>query len=271
MPMDIKSVSRSLSELAAGGAPEELQTDPKDRLAQVKTQLARIVRWRRIALGYGVVVLALGLLLAAVGIPFWIVVVLEVIGAASIVAYFFLSPTTLEQEIRDLAVIVEITEADGERSRALKMFRAHQFELRRYYNLARQHSRTMLIAGLICISLGVVIVVVAGYLVINPCSFLTEAECKALADFAPGEKGVTDYMSQIIIGLLGAVGVILTDYVAAIYMKMYAVSSQSLNDFHNRLVSTHHLLLANDMVSRIDDDAKREDAISAMVKELAKG
>jgi hypothetical protein len=260
-----------LTSLAAGGAPEEVHTDPDERLTQAKKQLAKTVQWRRIALGYGLVVIALGLVLAAFGIPFWIAVTLEVIGAASVVAYFFLSPATLEQEIRDLAVIVEIIHAHDERNRALKMFRAHQFELRRYYNLARQHSRTMLIAGLICISLGVVIVIVAGYMVLNPCTFLTEAECEAFAAVAPGEKGVTDYMSQIIIGVLGAAGVILTDYVAAIYMKMYAVSSQSLNDFHNRLVSTHHLVLANDMVSRITDDTKREDAITEIVKELAKG
>jgi hypothetical protein len=56
---------------------------------------------------------------------------------------------------------------------------------------------------------------------------------------------------------IGAVGAILTNFVAAIYLRMNAATSENLAAFHSRLVETHELMLGNLLASRIDNDGQR--------------
>ena len=48
----------------------------------------------------------------------------------------------------------------------------------------------------------------------------------------------------------------LTNFVGAIYMKMYGESSKSLTSFHNRLVATHHMHYGALLAAKIKDDPK---------------
>ena len=56
---------------------------------------------------------------------------------------------------------------------------------------------------------------------------------------------------------MGAIGSILSNFVAVIYLRMHAAASTSLDAFHRRLVASEGLLLGNLIASRINNDEKR--------------
>ena len=59
--------------------------------------------------------------------------------------------------------------------------------------------------------------------------------------------------------------------VGAPFLKMYAGTSQMLNEFHGRLVLTHHLHFANYLASKVTDQNKLPDqTFKAMAEELSK-
>jgi hypothetical protein len=66
------------------------------------------------------------------------------------------------------------------------------------------------------------------------------------------------------------VGAILTNYVAAVYLKMNASASANLGRFHSRLVDTHQVLFGDLIASRIDDHTLRNATFSQMAISLAK-
>jgi len=72
-----------------------------------------------------------------------------------------------------------------------------------------------------------------------------------------------------LVAALGAIGGILANYVAAVYLRMHAGAAQSLNDFHSRLVSTHRLHFANFLASKIATQDKLEATLQKMAEELA--
>jgi len=74
--------------------------------------------------------------------------------------------------------------------------------------------------GVLCLVLGFVIIAITYYLVIN------------------GQFGVS---TKTIIGVLGGVAGLLSNFVAVMYVKMYTEAIKSLIAFHNRLVETHHM------------------------------
>ena len=75
--------------------------------------------------------------------------------------------------------------------------------------------------------------------------------------------------AQIVIGAVGAVGAILINYVAAIYLRMHASAAESLTAFHARLAGIHELFLANLLMSSVSE-ARRDDALSTLALEIAK-
>lgn len=155
---------------------------------------------------------------------------------------------TVEEEIQDIEFETDLLrlKATPEESRAEKLLRMNQLQLRRYYDLNLSQNSWIFGVGIVCILLGAGITGVTVYLLTSPGSAALELE------------------EKVVLGLLGAVGTILTDYVAAIYLKMHSTTSESLNTFHSKLVSTNTLFLANLIASRIDDVGKREDTLSKL-------
>jgi hypothetical protein len=121
--------------------------------------------------------------------------------------------------------------------RAEKTLIQNDRRLRRYYDQNLAENDKLYYLGTLCILLGIVIL------------------CVSLFAIYKSDKRPLD--SKIIIAVLGAIGSLLTNYVAAIYLKMHADASRNLGTFHGRLVDTHQVLLANMIASRIDDDSKR--------------
>lgn len=134
--------------------------------------------------------------------------------------------------------------------RAEKQFKLHQIELKKYYDQTLRHSSWIFVIGIFAILLGFIIIGVSIYLVIN-------------------RSGSNELENKLIIASLGAVGTILSNYIASIYLRMYSETIKSLTEFHNRLVYTHHLHFGNVLASKVHDDDLRNKTLSEIAISLA--
>jgi hypothetical protein len=144
----------------------------------------------------------------------------------------------LEEEQRELAFEIDMETyavSDDER-RAEKMLRRNREQLRRYYDLNLSQNVWAFLLGIGCICIGVAIIAVTFHLVTTVAA---------------------DTNARIAVAALGAVGSIVSNAVAAVFLKMYAATANNLTDFHARLVKTHQLYFCNLLSSRIENDEIR--------------
>ena len=134
--------------------------------------------------------------------------------------------------------------------RAEKQFKLHQIELKKYYDQTLRHSSWIFVIGILAILFGFGIIGISIYLVINL-------------------SGSNELENKLIIASLGAIGTILSNYIASIYLKMYSETIKSLTEFHNRLVYTHHLHFGNVLASKVRDDTLRNKTLSEIAINLA--
>jgi hypothetical protein len=162
---------------------------------------------------------------------------------------------SIQEGIQDLDFEIDLLNLapTPEVSRAEKLLRMNQFQLRRYYDLNISQNNWIFRVGVLCVLLGVGIIGAALYLLVR---------------FDWPESST--WVEKALVGVLGSIGGILTDYVAKVYLGMYAEISKSLNDFHRKLVSTHRLFLANLIASRIDNTEKQEDTWAQLALSLMK-
>ncbi len=147
----------------------------------------------------------------------------------------------------ELAYDIEQFEINKELSYAEKTLRLHNIQLEKYYSQNLSQSKWIFCVGLICILIGLSIVVATCYFV----------STSAISD-----------TSKIIIGILGGLSALLTDFVAAFYLKMNSEISSTLRDFHSRLVDTHKILMGSLIAAKIDDKELKHQTLSEMAKEV---
>jgi hypothetical protein len=156
--------------------------------------------------------------------------------------------TGIRNEIAELKERLELRGLlDEEERRAVRLFQLHNLDLKRYYDLALGQRRVIFGLGTFCIALGSGVAVTALILV--------------------GE-GSTSSQQKLLISGIGAVGAILANFVAVIYLRMFRDTVHSMNTFHNRLVATHHLLFGNLLAARISNPAKRDETLAAMASSI---
>jgi hypothetical protein len=130
--------------------------------------------------------------------------------------------------------------ASPEESRAEELLRMYQVQLRRYYDLNLTQNTWIFATGILCILLGVSVIATTIYLI------------------ATSPAG---WQVKTVLGLVGAVGSLMTNYIAAVYLRMNSATTTSLTTFHTTLAATHQLFLANLLVARIEDPKQRWDAL----------
>lgn len=158
----------------------------------------------------------------------------------------------LRDEVRALRDDLDLRAVRDEEPevRAQKLFQVHSNELKRYYDQALRQRGVIFAVGILCILAGFAVVGVA----------------LSLVDAAPAN----DATRKIVIGGLGAVGALLANFVAVVYLRMFSGTVRSMGDFHNRLVVTHHVHFANFLAAKIEkDEALRENTLAAMAVALA--
>jgi hypothetical protein len=150
------------------------------------------------------------------------------------------------EDLRDQQDLAELVAEDRER-RAQKLFQVHSRQLKRYYDQALRHRGVIFVSGLLCI-LGGFAVVGAAFVVI------------AHAD---------DTTEQIVAAALGAVGGVLANFIAVIYLRMFSQTVDSIGAFHDRLVVTHHLHFANFLLAKVGDAGMRDEALATVSTTIA--
>ena len=150
-----------------------------------------------------------------------------------------------EEEINRLEGEIELYSGpDDYERRAQKLLRLNQDQLRRYYKQNLSQNSKVFAVGVCCIVLGIAVIGATLY--------------------ALGRIGPAAWQEKLIVGVVGAVGAILTNYVAAIYLKMHAAISASLTVFHSKLVESDRLYLANLLVAAIPGQERRCEAFAAI-------
>ncbi|HEU4461985.1 MAG TPA: hypothetical protein VFR75_05285, partial [Solirubrobacterales bacterium] len=150
----------------------------------------------------------------------------------------------LQAELRTVEFENEILE-QSEKSPIL-LFLKHQAELKRYYDQALQQSGLAFVLGVICVASGLA-VVGAGFVLL--------------------QEG--DSTQGIATAALAAVGALLSGFVARVYLGIHRGAVESLTGFHEKFVETHHLHVAGVFASRVEDDARKDDTLLALVKAAA--
>ncbi len=168
------------------------------------------------------------------------------ITVAVAVAFYLRSrDRELREELQDKFFEEELLRsgASPEESRAEELLRMYQVQLRRYYDLNLTQNTWVFAIGILCILLGVAVIATTIYLIAT----------------SPAEWQV-----KTVLGLVGAVGSLMTNYIAAVYLRMNSATTTSLTTFHASLAATHQLFLANLLVARIEDPNLRWDALGQM-------
>jgi hypothetical protein len=137
---------------------------------------------------------------------------------------------------------------DDEERRAFRLFRLHNLDLRRYYDLVLSQRRLVFGLGAVCVLVGAGIALVALLLIGN--------------ESADGD-------ARLLIAGVAAVGAILSNFVAVVYLRMFRDTVNSMNIFHTRLVATHHLLFGNLLSARIQERVRRDETLAAMASSIA--
>src|SRR5262245_1515392 len=162
-----------------------------------------------------------------------------------------------ESAIRDLEIETDLLSfpIPPRQVRAERLFRRNEYELLKYYTLNLRQSRTILAVGVSCIVAGLGVVALTFWAV--------------LSGPRPAEPAAAVWV-QAIVGVVGAVSAVLVNFVAAVYLKLHGETATALSSFHERLVGSNNLFLANLLVSRIDNEPEREKTLAEMALQLSK-
>lgn len=144
------------------------------------------------------------------------------------------------QEIENELDLLSISHSSLE-ERSEKLFKHHHLELKRYYDENLKQSSWIFVVGIACILIGFAIIGITLYFLIANSS--------------------NELENKIIVASVGAIGAILSNFIAVIYLKMHSEAVKSLTEFHNRFVNTHHFYFSNFLLSKIQNEDKREDAL----------
>ncbi|GAB2899597.1 hypothetical protein GCM10027074_77750 [Streptomyces deserti] len=178
--------------------------------------------------------------LTAIGISYGI------IGAALGVIFISRQATVIaKQDVEHKLDLLAVVHQEPP-IRAYASFRRHQLELRRYYNQTLTHGKIIFFVGIICLAGGFAIVAITLHLLTN-------------------SRNAT---AQILIGSVGAVGGLLSNFIAALYLRMFTTTTQSVATQLEQLTTTHRLHFANFLVSKVENKSLREEALSDMSKML---
>ena len=132
-------------------------------------------------------------------------------------------------------------------TKAIKLFKYHQFEVKKYYDLTLQQSSWIFRAGIVIIIIGFGFVAYTLYAI---------AHCGKDDD------------QRAVIGIVGSLATFMANFIGVIYLRMYTETVKSLTVFHNKLVTTHHLHFANYLNSKINDEDLRNKSLAEITKKI---
>jgi hypothetical protein len=172
-------------------------------------------------------------------------------GVLMLIGSLWLRPIhrTCKDEIEDLDFNIDLEELGGASTIEMKHLRNNELQLRRYYDQNLGQNDRLFYLGIFCIVLGMGVIGATFYLVLK------------VADSVD---------AQIVTGTIGGIGALMTNFIAAIYLRMHGSTAANLALFHSKLVDTHRVLLANLAASRIENTDKREETLKQVAIALSR-
>jgi len=145
------------------------------------------------------------------------------------------------RQAEDELDLLEIAEGNNVK-RSEKMFRGHQRELKRYYDINLGHYRWIFPVG--------VMTVILGSAIIGGTIWVFRGDIK-------------DSIAPI---LIGAVSGVLVDFIGAVLIHMYTETVKSSIAFHSQLMKSNHALFANMLAFKIEDKTKHDETFAELAK-----
>ena len=170
--------------------------------------------------------------------------ILIILGVYSLVFFMFMkNPKIISNEERILEIddeieLLEISENQYEKKAEIQ-FKKHQKEIKRYYDINLGHLKLLFPIGIGIIILGIFIIILSIMLFKD---------------------------KDVISILIGTISGILTNFVGAIFIKMYIETIKASLKFHNKLIDSNNNLFANVLITKI----KNQDLQNATLAEVAK-
>lgn len=170
-----------------------------------------------------------------------LIVILVILSVNSDVELNEISQIDNELQLEDIA-------QNSAEKKAEQLFKNHQLEIKKYYDLTLKNSRHIFLTGLMCIAIGVVFVVLTYFVIAN--------------------TKPNDGNEKILYGVIGLLSTFMTNYIGSIFLKMHAETVKSLGEFHSRLVNTHHLHFANYISQTISDKEMKNKVLSDLILKM---
>ncbi len=189
----------------------------------------------------GIIIISNAILIAALGLCFTTIVFAAAGFALPVEALKF-----QRQELADELDLRQMSSSSHEQ-KAHKLLRIQQGQLTQYLTVILSQSKAIFIVGIFAMLVGVGIVVFAIW----------------QTRIATGET------EKIIVAVLGAIGAILTNFVAAIYLKMFGDIGQAVQRSVGSLTQSTNLNFANVIISKIDDNPLRRTGYKELALKIA--
>jgi uncharacterized membrane protein YjjP (DUF1212 family) len=248
----LELVSPSYPE-SSGTVPTDHDAMLSDRLVRLQHIQARRRRQRRLFLVLGTSIFVAGPLFARIfghklSLQSTEIVIAILYGFVLLAMAALIRPNEFESEIRQAEDELDLLRSvdAGMEQKAQKLFKLHQSELKKYYDQTLRQSRWIFLVGIFCLVLGFFVIGGSLWLVVHA---------------GGGDKAI--------VAILGAIGGILSNFIAAVYLKMHSETIKSLTEFHNRLVLTHYLHFGNFLLAKIENRPLREKSLAQVAINLS--
>lgn len=236
------------------------------RYAELKKRAAVLRSWRKgltiiglIAVFFALIIglsifLLSGTYYAVPSLQCWLAVLALILTASVLLGTAGALPVGITdyqiQEIEDENELQQMPQASHEQ-KAFKLLRIQQSQLTQFVRLILRQSSMIAFVGVFAMLVGVGVVLFA----------IWQAK----------SAGINDPTEKWVVGLLGAVGAILTNVVSAIYLKMFGDIGAAVKEAMTVLAKSTNVNLANVLVSKIDDPEKtlRNNAYKELATNIA--
>jgi hypothetical protein len=158
-----------------------------------------------------------------------------------------------ELDVKDLEDEIDLRQirSDSLEQKAHKLLRIQQSQLSRYLELVLQQSRGIFVVGIgaMLVGVGVVMVTIWQTRTMGP---------------------DIDIWQKAIVAVIGAIGAILTNYVAAIYLKMFSDIGTAVQKSINSLSQSTNLNFANVLIANITSEELRNQTLKEIAVAISK-
>jgi hypothetical protein len=238
-------------------AAAQLQT-LKDRLAETKKAIARRSRARRRYFTAAIVLFVIsGFVVLAFAhrfdVPLWLYMWAGILYAFMFLAGVLISADhSLEHDAQELEDEIDLRQMGSAslEQKAHKLLRIQQHQLSVYLEQILEQGRVIFVVGIGAMLVGVGVVM---FTIWETANMVT-----------------VDVWQKAVVASVGAIGAILTNYVAVIYLKMFSDVGSAVQKTVNSLSQSTNLNFANVLIANITSEEARNETLKQFAVAIAR-